>query len=94
MMEGRLPDPRIVRQMEVGVRGFRYDRRGIYPCALDDDELAAIGCPALVLLGDREKIYDPAAAAERARRLLPAAEVSVIPGVGHLLGMSHSSDSS
>ena len=87
MMEGRLPDARIVRQMEVGVRGFRYDRRGIYPCALDDDELAAISCPTLVLLGDREKIYDPAAAAERARRLLPAAEVSVIPGVGHLLGM-------
>lgn len=87
MMQGALPDQRIVRQMEVGVRGFRYDRRGIYPSELPDDDLAAICCPTLVLLGDREMIYDPAAAADRARRLLPAADVSVIPGVGHLLGM-------
>jgi len=87
MMQGALPDPRIVRQMEVGVRGFRYDRRGIYPSELPDADLAAVSCPALVLLGEREMIYDPAAAAERARRLLPAADVSVIPGVGHLLGM-------
>jgi pimeloyl-ACP methyl ester carboxylesterase len=31
MMGGGLPDPRIVRQMELGVAGFRYDRAGIYP---------------------------------------------------------------
>jgi pimeloyl-ACP methyl ester carboxylesterase len=87
MMQGGLPDARIVRQMEVGVRGFRYDRRGIYPSELPDDDIAAVSCPTLVLLGDREMIYDPAAAADRARRLLRTAEVSVIPGVGHLLGM-------
>ena len=87
MMQGALPDPRIVRQMETGVRGFRYDRRGVYPSELPDHDLEAIACPTLVLLGDREMIYDPERAAERARRLLPAAQVHVLPGVGHLLGM-------
>jgi pimeloyl-ACP methyl ester carboxylesterase len=87
MMHGSLPEPRIVRQMETGVRGFRYDRHGIYPSALPDDDLAAIACPTLVLLGDREMIYDPEIAAERADRLLAAGEVVVLPGLGHLLGM-------
>jgi len=87
MMQGSLPDSRIVRQMEAGVRGFRYDRHGIYPSALSDGDLATIACPTLVLLGDREMIYDPERAAERATRFLPDADVVVIPGVGHLLGM-------
>jgi pimeloyl-ACP methyl ester carboxylesterase len=87
MMGGSLPDPRIVRQMELGVASFRYDRAGVFPSAFPDDELAAIACPALVLLGEREMIYDPSAAAERARALIRACSVEVIPGVGHLLGM-------
>jgi pimeloyl-ACP methyl ester carboxylesterase len=87
MMGGRLPDARIVAQMQVGVRGFRYDRGGIYPSELSDGELGRIDCPVLVLLGDREMIYEPAEAAERAQRVLPRADVEVIHGVGHLLGM-------
>ena len=87
MMSGSLPDPRIVRQMELGVAGFRYDRAGIYPSSLPDDELAGIACPTLVLLGDREMIYDPTAAAVRARARIPDCTVAVIPGVGHLLGL-------
>ena len=87
MMGGTLPDPAIVHQMEVGVAGFRYDRSGVYPTAFADDELAAIECPALLLLGDQEKIYEPTAAAEHARRLVPRIDVRIIPGVGHLLGM-------
>ena len=87
MMGGALPDPRIVHQMETGVAGFRYDRRGIYPSEIPDSDLARIGCRTLVLLGDREMIYDAGQAASRARRLLPDADVRIIPGVGHLLGM-------
>jgi pimeloyl-ACP methyl ester carboxylesterase len=87
MMSGDLPDARIVAQMEAGVRGFRYDRRGIYPSALSDAELATVECPVLVLLGDREMIYDPSLAAERAIRWFRDARVEVMQGVGHLLGM-------
>ena len=87
MMQGGLPDGRIVHQMEVGVAGFRYDRHGIYPSELPDAELASIACPTLVLLGDKEMIYDPTEAADRARRLVPHADVEIVSGVGHLLGM-------
>jgi pimeloyl-ACP methyl ester carboxylesterase len=87
MMQGSLPDERIVRQMEVGVTGFRYDRRGLYPSELADGELAAVACPTLVMVGDKEMIYDPEQAAGRVRELLPTAVVEVVPGVGHLLGM-------
>jgi pimeloyl-ACP methyl ester carboxylesterase len=87
MMQGELPDPRIVEQMEIGVAGFRYDRSSIYPSELPDAELASISCPTSLLLGDREMIYDPQAAARRARALVPVASVEVIEGVGHLLGM-------
>jgi pimeloyl-ACP methyl ester carboxylesterase len=87
MMEGQLPDERIVRQMEIGVAGFCYDHAGIYPSELPAAELASVRCPVLVLLGDREMIYDAEAAASRARRAMPTAEVQVIGGVGHLLGL-------
>ena len=87
MMGGALPDARIVAQMELGVAGFRYDRSGIYPSELPDPELSGLSCPTLVLLGDREKIYDPGRAAERVRRLMPNARVEIVPGLGHLLGM-------
>lgn len=87
MMGGDLPDPRIVRQMQVGVAGFRYDRAGIFPSEVPDAELAGLTCRTLVLLGDQEMIYDPSAAAARAAALIPDCEVDVVPGVGHLLGM-------
>lgn len=87
MMQGELPDPRIVEQMEIGVAGFRYDRSGIYPSELPHAEIAAISCPTHLLLGRREMIYDPVAAAQRARSLLPDARVEIVEGVGHLLGM-------
>lgn len=87
MMSGHLPDERIVRQMETGVRGFRYDRHGIYPNEIEDRDLARIACPTLLLLGDGEMIYDPRAAAGRAQRTIPDLRVEVLPNVGHLLGL-------
>ena len=87
MMSGDLPDPRIVRQMQIGVAGFRYDRAGIFPSQIPDPELAGTVARTLVLLGDREMIYDPNEAAQRAAALIPGCAVEVIPGVGHLLGM-------
>jgi pimeloyl-ACP methyl ester carboxylesterase len=73
--------------MEIGVAGFRYDAEGIFPSEIPDAELSSIRCPVLLLLGDREMIYNSSAASERVRRLMPNAVVQVIPNVGHLLGM-------
>jgi pimeloyl-ACP methyl ester carboxylesterase len=87
MMDGDLPDDRIVRQMKAGVAGFRYDRRGIFPTSIPDAELAAIRCPTLVMLGSRERIYDPRAAIAQARRLIPGVETDLVAGAGHLPGL-------
>jgi pimeloyl-ACP methyl ester carboxylesterase len=87
MMGGSLPDERIVRQMEIGVAGFRYDHAGIFPSELPDADLRRLGCPTLVLVGEAERIYRASEAVERASRLIPRASAEVLPGLGHLLGM-------
>jgi pimeloyl-ACP methyl ester carboxylesterase len=54
---------------------------------MPDAELQGIGCPTLVFIGDRERIYDPEKATARARRLISGAEVELLPQLGHLPGM-------
>jgi pimeloyl-ACP methyl ester carboxylesterase len=87
MMGGALPAEPFVRQMETGNAGFRYDRAGIFPSEIPDHELAALDCPTILIVGGKEKIYDPIAGLDRARRLIPNIETVLIPGVGHLPGM-------
>lgn len=87
MMGGRLPDARLVEQMERGVAGFRYDRAGLFPGALPDGDLRRIACPTLVLVGADERIYDAARAVARARALIPQGTTAVLPGLGHLLSL-------
>ncbi|MBX3635138.1 MAG: alpha/beta hydrolase, partial [Rubrivivax sp.] len=87
MMGGRLPDERVVRQMEAGVAGFRYDHSGLFPAELPDEELARIQCPTLVLVGTEERIYGAGEATARARALMPRVTAEVLPGLGHLLGL-------
>lgn len=50
-----------------------------------DDELRSIMTPTLVLVGERESIYEPYAVVERARRLIPNAYAEIVPGAGHAL---------
>ena len=50
---------------------------------LTDEELRQLGAPVLLLMGDREVICDPAAALDRARRLIPQFEGAIIPGCSH-----------
>jgi pimeloyl-ACP methyl ester carboxylesterase len=55
------------------------------PPVFKDDELRQVKAPTLLLLGDREVIYDPRAALRRAARLIPQVETELIPGAGHAL---------
>jgi pimeloyl-ACP methyl ester carboxylesterase len=82
-------DPRFVRQLDLGVRGFRYanPRKSIFPRPYTDDQLRAVSASTLLLIGDRERIYDPYKALERAARLVPTIETELIPGAGHILAM-------
>jgi len=82
-----VPDDRFVRLAAVGSANFRYARPPVMPTAFSDGDLRAMSGSLLVLLPSLDRIYSPAHAFERARRLLPNAEVEMVPGAGHFVSM-------
>jgi pimeloyl-ACP methyl ester carboxylesterase len=82
-------EPRFARQFDLGVRGFRYakPRKSVFPRPFTDEQLGGISAATLLLIGDRERIYDPHKALERAAGLVPAIETELIRGGGHILAM-------
>ncbi|MFF0612827.1 alpha/beta fold hydrolase [Nocardia tengchongensis] len=50
---------------------------------LPDEQLARVTAPTLVLFGETTIANDAHAAAARARECIPAADIEIIPGVGH-----------
>ncbi len=57
----------------------------VYPREFNDDEIKAIKVPTLLILGSEEMIYPPAAASERASRLLPNSRVIILPNCSHAI---------
>jgi pimeloyl-ACP methyl ester carboxylesterase len=72
----------LVEQMYLGLRYFKM-QAGVNPIAFKDDELRGVKNSALLLIGQQEVIYDPAASVERARRLMPAVQAELIPEARH-----------
>ncbi|HZT04917.1 MAG TPA: alpha/beta fold hydrolase [Steroidobacteraceae bacterium] len=76
---------RIVRAMaqEVGVDGFIHQQRAIMGRPDSRPDLAAIRCPALVIVGDGD-VLTPLERAEEIANGIPGARLSVIRDSGHL----------
>ncbi|MGD8683656.1 MAG: alpha/beta fold hydrolase [Chloroflexota bacterium] len=81
------PDDRFVRLAALGSASFRYARPPVMPTRFSDADLRAMDGPLLVLLPALDQIYSPANAFARARRLLPDAEVEMVPAAGHFVAM-------
>lgn len=77
----------IVTQMYLGVRYFR-SQPGVMPIAFPEAELRALQVPTLLLIGQQEVVYNPVAALECARALVPYLESDLIPGASHDLTFS------
>ncbi|HYO58051.1 alpha/beta hydrolase [Archangium sp.] len=78
-------DERLIDYLVVAFKNHRSSKPMQLP-VFSDEELRSIQTPTLVLIGEREVIYpDAAAAAERARRLIPGVTVESIPNAGHAL---------
>ena len=60
----------------------------LWPRVYTSEELGRIRASVLLLLGDRERIYPPQAAAAAARALLPSITVSVIPDAHHVAAIA------
>ena len=63
---------------------------GVWPRVFTDEELRRLSVPTLLLIGDREVIYDPQAAIRRATRLIPRIEAEIIPNANHFLTFDQS----
>jgi pimeloyl-ACP methyl ester carboxylesterase len=77
----------LVDQMYLGARYFRM-QAGVMPGVFSDDELRRLQAPTLLLIGQQEVIYDPAASLERARRLVPNFEGQLVPRASHDMSFS------
>jgi len=75
----------------LGGKHFRMppETRRVMPGVFSDDELRALQLPVLLLIGENEVIYDPAAALARARRLIPNLEGELVPQSSHAMSFTH-----
>jgi pimeloyl-ACP methyl ester carboxylesterase len=79
------PQP-LIDQIRVGATTFKANELSFGLADLfDDDALRQIERPTLLLVGDREKIFNPDRMIERAQRLMPNVETAVIKNAAHLL---------
>jgi pimeloyl-ACP methyl ester carboxylesterase len=69
----------------LGLKHFRMplETARVMPTVFSDGELRSIQMPTLVLFGDHEVICDPAAALDRALRLIPDCRGELVPGPRH-----------
>jgi pimeloyl-ACP methyl ester carboxylesterase len=80
--ETRRVGDNIVDLMYLGLKHFRMPQE-VMPTVFSDSDLRALHVPTLLLLGDREVIYDPATALARARQLLSDFQGDLLPGSSH-----------
>lgn len=79
-------DHPVLKQLIVGSKGLK-PRLKVYPAVFSDSQLTGISAPVYLLPGDKEVCYKPQRAARRAQRVMPHADVEIIPDAGHLLVM-------
>jgi pimeloyl-ACP methyl ester carboxylesterase len=64
----------------------------ITPAVLDNRELRAIRAPALLLIGDGEKLYDAHAMLKLAQERMPELQGAVVPNADHIAAMAQPDD--
>lgn len=67
----------------IGVAGLRS--KGVMRPIIHADEWKQIQMPTLLLVGDREILYDPRKAIQQAKQLIPHIETELVSPAGHLL---------
>lgn len=82
-------DDRLVALLENSLRHYRFQERAVIPDVFSDEELQGVTARSLVIYGDKEIIYDPKPALERAGSILPDVETELVRDVGHLLNIEH-----
>lgn len=84
--DGNKLGEKLAEQMFVGLQQMRFIRM-VMPRPFCDEELRAVSVPTLLLLAEREVLFELKPFRERAARLVPGIEAEVIPDAGHFLNM-------
>lgn len=84
---GQVVDERLADHMFLAIKHFRFPKGGVFPTVFAEDELMRLRLPTLLLIGEREVLYDPNLALGRAVRFIPGIRAELIPEAGHLLIM-------
>lgn len=83
-LDKQQPHP-LVEQFMVGALSYKPQELGMGVISIfSDEELSQIDVPALLLVGDHERVVDPHRVLERAR-LLPDLQAELIENAGHLM---------
>jgi pimeloyl-ACP methyl ester carboxylesterase len=82
-IRGYQPDDLEVQQLVAGAQHIRT--RIPFRPAFSDSEFGKLKTPVLLLIGEREAMYDARPAVDRARQLIPNIEAEIIPNAGHML---------
>jgi pimeloyl-ACP methyl ester carboxylesterase len=85
-VEGFVANELFVEQLVLGMQGFRFQIR-VFPTMFADEALRQLKVHTLLLIGEKEVIYDPEAAVDRARKLIRDVEAELIPNASHGLSM-------
>ena len=71
-------------EMETVLFGGRNFKPALpFPKRFSDEELSRIDVPTLLYMGANTELYDPEAAADRAKRLMPDVETMIVPQAQH-----------
>ena len=80
-------DDRLVELLHTSLRHFRFQERAVFPDAFEDEGLRSVTSRTLVMVGDKEIIYDPDDALGRARSLIPNVRTVLVADAGHMLNL-------
>ena len=80
---------RMLDLMYMGGMNFQMqETMRVMPTVFSNEELQALKVPVLLLIGEDEVIYDPSAAMDRARQLIPDLAGELVPGCRHEMSMT------
>jgi pimeloyl-ACP methyl ester carboxylesterase len=84
--KGFIVEPTYLEQFILGLQNWNWTRIGTMPSLMSDEVLQKLTMLVLLLVGDEDKLNGENTL-ERARRLIPQLETSLIPHAGHCLSM-------
>lgn len=76
----------LAEQMFTGLQQMRF-MKTVIPRPFPDEELRAVRIPTMLLLAEREVLFDIKPFLDRAVRLIPDIEAEIITGAGHYLNL-------